>query len=238
MKIGILTICTGNYVIFFDEFYKSCQDLFLTDHEKVFFAFTDGSILDSHNINKIYQPRLGWPYDTMMRFNMFNSIRSELESMDYIFFFNVNMKFIEKIGDEVIPKEENDYLMGVNHPGYFNTEDEIDLPYERRFESSMCVPYGLGRVYYQGCFNGGRSSEFLKMSEELEKMISSDLSIGITPIWHDESALNWYYLPRNPLTLPPSYAYPESSNMGKGVDKKIIQVDKNRFGGHWNLRNR
>jgi hypothetical protein len=165
---------------------------------------------------------------------MFNSIASELSDMDYLFFFNVNMKIIESIEDDIIPGIENDYLMGVNHPGYYQTKNEFDLPYERRYESSFFVPYGSGKIYYQGCFNGGRSSDFLKMSKSLEDLISRDLSNGITPIWHDESALNWYYLSRNPLTLSPSYAYPES--WGANIDKKIIQIDKNKFGGHMELR--
>jgi hypothetical protein len=37
------------------------------------------------------------------------------------------MIFHEKIGEEVLPKREHSYLVGVNHPGFFNSLKEITL---------------------------------------------------------------------------------------------------------------
>lgn len=49
MKVGILYICTGKYIVFWEEFYKSCQKYFLSDSEcvKQYYVFTD--------VDKIYQ---------------------------------------------------------------------------------------------------------------------------------------------------------------------------------------
>jgi hypothetical protein len=232
MRIDILTICTGKYTIFFDELYESSEKYFLPGHDKRYFVFTDGEIKTNEKVIRIEQPKLGWPFDTMMRFKMFNSIRERLDA-DYVFFLNANMLFVDTVGDEVIPKEENHHLMGVIHPGY-QDKPNIMFPYERRPQSSVFIPNGQGVRYYQGCFNGGRTEEFMQMSSILEHSIDSDLSKSIVPLWHDESALNWYYSLKKPLTISPSYAYPESVDMK--IDKKILQLDKSKLGGHDYLR--
>lgn len=230
--INVLTICTGKYTLFFEQFYTSCEKYFLKNHQKKYYVFTDGVINNYENVIIIQQPKLGWPYDTMMRFKMFNSIEHLLDG-DYIFFFNINMKFLKEIREEVLPGKDNNYLMGVNHPGFYNKKKE-EFSYERRKLSNFYIPLDKGSIYYQGCFNGGRKKEFMRMSNILEKLIDDDLSKNIIPIWHDESALNWYYLNLNPLTLDPSYSYPESQSIP--FDKKIIQIDKSKIGGHLYLR--
>lgn len=233
MRIDILTICTGKYTMFFDGLYESSERHFLPGHEKRYFVFTDGHIQPRENVVRIEQEKLGWPFDTMMRFKMFNGAK-ELIDGDYVFFLNANMLFVDTVGDEVLPGPENDHLMGVVHPGYHDKQ-ESHYPYERRPQSSVFIPYGQGETYYQGCFNGGRTAEFMRMSEILESGIDSDLSKSIVPLWHDESALNWYYSLKKPLGVNPSYAYPESSAMP--MEKRIVQLDKSKLGGHEFLRN-
>jgi hypothetical protein len=165
---------------------------------------------------------------------MFNSISDVLIKEDYIFFLNANMLFNSEVNEEVIPTEENQFLMGANHPGFFNTIKQ-NFTYERRPESVFFIPMESGDYYYQGCFNGGSSEEFLKMSKILNDMIDIDLNNQIIPIWHDESALNWYYLNRNPLLLDSSYVYPEGWSIP--FTKKIIQRNKSSYGGYEYLRN-
>jgi len=233
MEINILTICTGKYISFFEGFYNSCEKYFLPNYQKNYFVFTDGDLIERGNINKIHQNKLGWPYDTMMRFKMFNQIKDQLKG-DYTYFFNINMLFVDFINDEVIPTKDNDYLMGVNHPGFYD-KPIIDFPYERNPNSNFNILFGQGSKYYQGCFNGGQTDSFMEMSAILENKIDDDLNKGIIPVWHDESALNWYYSEKNPLIVSPSYAYPESWVIE--MTKKIVQLDKSKYGGHSYLRN-
>lgn len=233
MNIGILIICTGRYRIFFKELYESSEKHFLKNHKKTYYVFTDSEIEEKENVKVFNQKFLGWPYDTMKRFHMFNSINNELINEDYLFFLNANMKFFEDVGEEVIPTNENDFLMGVNHPAFYTSKKEI-FTYERRKESSFYIPLTDGKYYYQGCFNGGKSKNFLEMSEILSNMIDKDLNNNIIPIWHDESALNWYYKNKNPLLMSPSYAYPESWALP--LKKIIVQLDKNKYGGYDHLR--
>ena len=212
MKIAIFTISLGKYNIFFDEFYSSVNNLFLTNSEKTFFVFTDTKFEEKNNLIQIEQKKLGWPFDTMNRFHFMCQIQDQLINYDYIFFFNINMKVIKEIGNEILPGEKNDYLMGCNHPLHFNWPID-SLPYERNIKSECYIPYGKGKTYYQGCFNGGRSKEFLEMSKVLKNKIDLDVSNNIIPIWHDESMLNYYYESKNPLTLNYTYIYPESYNL-------------------------
>lgn len=233
MNIGILIICTGRYNIFFEDLYLSCEKFFLTNHKKTYYVFTDNDLIQRENIVKINQSFLGWPYDTMKRFHMFNNSKEQLEKEDYLFFFNANMLVVDYIDETIIPDEKNNYLMGVNHPGFFG-RNKNEFTYERNINSQFYIPYNEGEFYFQGCFNGGRNNEFLEMSDLLSKKIDQDLEKNIIPIWHDESALNWFFLDKNPLGLHPKYAYPESWDLP--FEKKIIQRDKNKHGGYEYLR--
>ena len=233
MNIGILIICTGNYSVFFNSLYDSCEEFFLKKHKKTYYVFTDGEIYKKDNIVKFEQPHMGFPNDTLKRFHLFKQKHESLIKEDYLFFLNANMLCVSEVGDEIIPNQNSDFLMGVHHPGFYNKSNN-EYTYERNINSKFNIPYGQGTYYYQGCFNGGRSKEFLEMSDKLSGLIDVDLSNGIMPIWHDESALNWYFKDINPLLVNPGYSYPEGWSIP--FDSKIIQRDKNKFGGYDYLR--
>lgn len=233
MKIAILYICTGKYDIFWEGFYQSSEQYFLTDHEKHYFIFTDSkSIKENHSrIHKIDQDSLGWPYNTLMRFKFFRSIENELREFDYIYFFNSNMRFLTSVGEEVFPTEEEDGLLAVLHPGYFN-KTEKDFPYERNKRSLAYIK--KGKHYFMGGFNGGKAKNFLNLINELNKNIETDLTNGLIAIWHDESHLNAYLLHKNNRILSPAYGFGEGWALP--FDPKIIVLDKTKFGGHDFLR--
>ena len=229
--INIITICTGKYTRFFNDLYASAEKHFLPNHEKNYYVFTDGEIHNASNVIKIHQEQRPWPYSTMMRFHMFNKLL--LNDSDYVYFLNANMLFVDDVNEEAIPDSSNDNLMGVAHPGYYDKPMWL-LPYERNIISRLHIPLTIGKTYYQGCFNGGRAKEFMQMSNDLAALIDLDLKCGHIPVWHDESALNWYYCFRNPLILNPGYAYPEGWVLP--FQQKVLQLDKSKLGGHEYLR--
>jgi hypothetical protein len=238
MNIGLLIICTGKYSIFFNSLYESCEKHFLKNHKKTYYVFTDDESIESKsNIIKINQNRLGWPFDTLKRFSIFNKSKELLIKEDYLYFLNANMLCVDDVNEEIIPSVDNNYLAAVQHPGFYS-ESNNTFTYERNTKSNFYIPYGQGKNYYQGCFIGGRSVEFLNMSEYLDKLIDSDVENNIIPIWWDESALNWYYLDKNPLIIDRHYAYPEDQMyIGLDIKKtKILNRDKSKFGGHLFLR--
>lgn len=204
----------------------------MPQHKRTYYVFTDGEILNEPNIARIHQPVLGFPYDTMMRFDMFYKHKEVLEKEDYLYFLNANMLCVDYVNEEIIPNKNNDYLAAVHHPGFAGRPIN-EYTYERNPNSNFYIPYDKGIYYYQGNFNGGRTIEFLQMSERLNHLIKKDLANNIVPVWWDESALNWYLLNRNPLLISFQYAAPE----GWGIQNvKIMSRDKNKYGGHSYLR--
>jgi hypothetical protein len=270
MKVGIITIATGKYDIFVAGLVESCENNFLPDIEKEYIIFSDSDrIKSSERVTVVPQEKLGWPYDTMMRFHMFDSQREKLSEFDYLFFMNANLKIVSHIGEDILKTEGTCGIIATVHPGVYVRFVTPDLnvgqvgryqreifylnkklyPLERREKSSFYVPFGEEFVYFQGCFNGGETEKFLSMSKILKDLMNKDLESKIIPLWHDESALNWYLNDKNPKALDPSFAYPDAgADIGNPeIDvytrviqdfgsPKIIQLDKSLHGGHGFLR--
>ena len=215
-KIAILYICTGKYSALWREFYESFEERFLTECKKEYFVFTDSPTLeyvgDHSKIHLIPQEALAWPYATLLRFHMFNRIAVDLTGFDYIFFFNANAFAVGKITQEMILPQGKDDLSLVRHPAYRN-DKPFQFPYDRNFKCNACIPYGLGRVYVQGCLIGGTAQAFLHMSQTIANQIDEDLKRNVIALWHDESYLNKYILKhKNFRLLGIEFANPLSSD--------------------------
>ncbi|ULQ57420.1 hypothetical protein KJS94_04295 [Flavihumibacter rivuli] len=238
MKIGVLYICTGKYDIFWKDFYLSSEEFFLPGNLKEYFVFTDASVLYAEelgNVHKIFEPRKGWPYDTLMRFHCFSKVIEKLRKFDYVFFFNANALFVRPINQPmVIPSDNRTDLIGVIHPGYY-LKRKKDYPYERdQRRSKAYIGKKEGNLYYQGCLNGGSSEAYIQLIQTLKKNVQEDLDKGIIAKWHDESHLNRYFIDHPPFSLDPSFSYPEGSDLP--FRPMILMRDKNRLGGHDFLR--
>lgn len=151
-QVAILYIALGRYIVFWKDFYESCEK-YLENCNKHYFIWTDNTDFDysdNPNVTVIHMTKRGWPYDSLLRFEMFYDKRKELEKYDYVFFFNANMQFINRTDiTEIAPREWNDGLMGGLHPGRSGDEksDNPDnFPYERRPESTAYIPYGGGET--------------------------------------------------------------------------------------------
>lgn len=240
MKIGILYICTGTYEFFWKSFYQSAEQFFLQGYpwSREYFVFTDapsiyGEEIDPH-IHRIYQENLGWPGNTMKRFEMFLRIREQLENeMDYLFFFNANMEFLAPVGEDILPTGKDNGMVGALHSWYFD-QYKWNYPYERRRLSSAFIPYWKGKHYFQGSLLGGTTSAFLKMCETCNRWIDLDLLNNLIPIWHDESMVNKYFLLYPPKILDCRYNYCERRNLP--IEKKILYKDKTKYFSFENLK--
>lgn len=211
-RVGILYICTGEYIAFWEKFYKSFEKFFLPESYKEYFVFTDASsIYDEQNndrIHRIYQENLGWPGNTLFRYQIFMKQKERLKKFDWLYFLNANAICKQTIREEFMPAEG---LLFVQHPGYFN-KSSFRFPYEHRKKSTAYIPYGKGKTYICGGVNGGESKKFLRLIEELSARIDQDYKNGIIAKWHDESQINKYMLQLKEeeyKVLSPSYCYPE-----------------------------
>lgn len=238
MKIAILYICTGKYDIFWKDFYLSCEKNFIKEAEKEYFVFTDAPKIEfeseSKNIRKIYQENLGWPNNTLMRYDIFLKAQDQIASFDYCFFFNANLIFMKPIAAAEFLPHNQQKLVACLHPGFYN-KPKNKLPYDRNKNSLAYIPYGSENNYFQGAINGGITSEFIKAMKELDGNIKKDLENNIVATWHDESHWNKFLLGRTDVKiLTPSYLYPEGQDLP--FEKKILMIDKSKYGGHDNMR--
>jgi histo-blood group ABO system transferase len=198
-NIGLLIVATGRYIEFVAPLIESAEKHFCRNHNVTYFVFTDGQAPQAPNVVSIYQQRLGWPYDTMMRLPMYYQSRDYFKDMDYLFACDADMLFVDEVGDEILGD-----LVGTLHPGYVGSKGT----YEHRPISTAYIHPREGRCYYAGGFNGGKRDEFLKLTQTISENIKTDLDRDIIAVWHDESHLNRYYASNPPtITLTPSYCY-------------------------------
>lgn len=219
MKVGLLIIATNKYIQFLQPLIESADKYFLPNQEVTYFVFTnkDINIESSRDIVKIDVEHKEWPWMTLGRYKIFSNNSDELSEMDYLYYCDVDMKFVDIVGDEILSDR-----VATQHPGYY---ERRGTP-EYRPESLAYVSLNEEMQYFAGGFNGGSSKEFLKMSEIISENINKDYSNGIIAIWHDESHMNRYFIDNKPTKiLTPSYCYGESMNIP--FEKKLIALDKN-----------
>jgi histo-blood group ABO system transferase len=215
----MLVIATGKYTRFVGPLLESANEHFLPGHEKTVFCFTDGIADDP--IVTVPVDHLDWPGPTLKRYHYFSDAAERLKDMDYLFYSDADMLFVDKVGDEVLGD-----LVATEHPGFYNKRPQ-DFSYERRLKSKAYMPPRVGRKYFAGGFNGGKRENFLQMSRVIRGWVDDDQRHGITAVWHDESYMNKYMFMHPPSTiLSPSYCFPESWNH-LPFPRKLLALDKN-----------
>lgn len=216
-NIGITVMATGKYIQFVPPLVESAKKHFCTNHNVTFYVFTDQDFPSTDNIVTIYQGRLGWPFDTMMRFHAYALQKDLLSREDYLYACDADMLFVGDVGDEILSD-----LVSTQHPGFVGQRGS----YETRPISKAYISDREGDQYFCGGFYGGNSHEFLKMASICAKNILTDLGNGFIAVWHDESHLNRYFVDHKPTKiLTPSYCYPESWKLP--YTKRLLALDKN-----------
>ena len=225
MKICILNIATNKYIQFVEQLLESVEENFLNGHDISALVFTDHEIEEVSDNVKISQiDHEPWPVPTLKRYHYFTKEKEYISQFDYCFYMDVDMRIEDKVGDEIFGD-----LVATQHPGFW-WKDKEQFSYERRPQSTAYVPEGEGKMYYAGGFNGGKTEEFLKMSEVIADRVTKDLEKGVIALWHDESHMNRYMIDNPPtLSLTPSYCFAEEQmqNPDYPFKPKIIALKKN-----------
>lgn len=158
-----------------------------------------------------------WPFPTLLRYHLFLQQEELLKEYDYIFYCDVDMRFVNVVGDEIL----GDGLTAAQHPMYA-LSSQYWPPYEPNPQSACYIPRpgkiindkGKPRfmpLYYAGGFQGGKSDMWIQAMKEMKRMIDHDLDMNYVPIWNDESAWQEYLFKNEPsIVLTPSYIYPDS----------------------------
>lgn len=229
MNVGIICLANGPYSIFIDNLINSCEEKFLPKYNKEYFIITDKK--DNYtlrtNSHTIIKPRNGWPLDCLLRPQYSLELENKIKHLDYIYFFNANIYIYSEINEDILPDESG--LIGVEHP-YYNHRQNLLFTYDRNPNTQAYIPLGEGSIYYQACFWGGVTKNFIKLNKTVTKWVNQDIKNGVEPIWLDESYLNKYFLLNPPKTLSSLYAWPENFPVYENSPTiKIVQLEKSNY---------
>lgn len=214
-NVGMLIVATGKYTVFVEDLVKSARKNFLPNHKLTFFVFTDGDILQDHDIVRCSHQRVGWPYDTLVRHYASYNYKEVLKSMDYLFYCDADTVFGGVIGEEILGD-----LVGAQAIYHINNTE----PYNIQKNSVAYVPEEKRGKYCSGSFYGGKAKEYIKMMDKVVEQIEQDWVQGFFAKHHDESYLN-HYLAHYPHTKISPYCIIDC-NLHPELPKKILQVEK------------
>ncbi|MBI3900679.1 MAG: hypothetical protein HY324_00850 [Chlamydiia bacterium] len=221
-KVGFLVVATGKYIQFVEPLLTSARQHFCKGHDVTYFVFTDSDFPAAEDVIVRFHPKMGWPYDTLLRYEAFDRIADLLCKQDYLFASDADMLFCGDVGEEMFSKR-----VATQHPGF---DPSSPFPrkrgsYETDPDSTACVYDHEGTHYFAGGFYGGEAKEVLQAVKTILKRIYQDLEKGIIAEHHDESQWNRYCIDYPPtLILNPSYCYPESWDLP--YPKKLLALDK------------
>ncbi len=234
-KVGILYIVTGRYVVLWPEFIESLREKFLPDCEKHVYLFSDQDdfFTPAPDITYIHMEHRPWPYSTLLRYHTFLEHVDKWQDCDYMFYLNADYIFWKTVTRDMIFPGPEGGIISVLVPKCVDAAPD-EFPYERSPESRACIPFGQGKYYYAGGFNGGPAKDFLAMSRAIDEATQDDLDRGVIAAWHDESQLNRYLLDNPPaVVLPKTYLWSESWMTRKSRKFAICGTrDKGRYGGY------
>ena len=242
LTIGIFCVCTGNYVNYVEQLIESVEKYFLTDYKKCYFISTDQEKYISNVcsklevkffIDKIYKK--GFPLDTLYRYKYIlnHGVNVEL-CCDVLYYLDVDMRILEKIGSEVLPTKEKP-LVGTYHPGFYYKDNKNGAIETNPKSTAFVSTKDYVNKYIAGGFNGGVTHYFLMMARDIQNKIDIDKNNDIIAVWHDESQLNRYMVSNINLFkfLIPDYCYPENYHEDIPGIQKILALDKK----HDDIRN-
>lgn len=201
-KIAICVMATGAFNASAHSLVESGRRFFCLNHDVTYFIFTDGSqVPQAKDVVRVDQTHLGWPFDTLKRFHVYDTHAALFDSFDYIFSIDANMVFVAPVADEILSE-----LVATQHPAFLKKRGA----YENKKISSAYVGCHEGQHYFTGRFYGGTKFEFLQLLKAVKKQVDVDLAKNYFARWHDESYLNRYFIDHPPTRiLNPSYCYPE-----------------------------
>ena len=229
MKIAFVTIATNKYISFAENLLDSLgqfafmdanvkTDLFVFSNIPQIFDLKNGRI----KAKGIMTTHVPFPLISLLRYHYYSSCQ-QLEEYDYVFHIDCDMQLMDHVGHEILGER-----VCTLHPGFLTENLPENFPYDRNISSNAYIKIGSGTNYYQNCFQGGTSKEFLNMCNVLKIKCEEDLRKNYIALWHDESYMNRYMVTNPPtVVLPPTYAQPQSwPSFGP---TKIMHLDKNHL---------
>ncbi|CAN0517534.1 unnamed protein product [Rangifer tarandus platyrhynchus] len=162
--IGLTVFAIKKYVVFLRLFLETAEKYFMVGHKVTYYVFTDRPA-DVPQIalqagRQVVVLHVGsyrrWQDISMHRMEMISNFSRQrfLREVDYLVCLDVDMKFSDHVGVEILAP-----LFGTLHPGFY-AADRQSFTYERRPLSRAYIPRDEGDFYYAEAFSGGRSLRF------------------------------------------------------------------------------
>ncbi|KAM7238303.1 hypothetical protein CapIbe_009823 [Capra ibex] len=239
--IGLTVFAIKKYVVFLRLFLETAEKYFMVGHKVTYYVFPDRPA-DVPQIalragRQVVVLHVGsyrrWQDISMHRMEMISNFSRQrfLHEVDYLVCLDVDMKFSDHVGVEILAP-----LFGTLHPGFY-AADRQSFTYERRPLSRAYIPRDEGDFYYAGGFFGGSVPEVYRLTTACHQAMTADQAQGIEAVWHDESHLNRYLLSHKPSkVLSPEYLWDERMLQRPPLLRKLryVAVPKN----HGEIRNR
>ncbi len=194
MKVALSVIATGKYTRFLCGLLGTAYEFFCPGHDVRILVFSDSAVPKHHqNTILIPTPHEPWPGPTLHRYRTMLRADDTLEGCDYVYYLDVNSRFVRPVGEEVFGD-----LAATVHYGFCEAPRR-QWTYETRYASRAHVaPAERGRHYYCGGFQGGRAGIYLAAMRSMAAATDADERRGITACWHDESHWNRYLIDHPP----------------------------------------
>lgn len=227
-KVALLFICLNYpYWQYAKDAIEGARDRFLKNHNVDIFLWSDMDEDCHYGATVIPTEPIEWPMPTLMRFHLFLQEEARLKDYDYIFYCDLDMKFVADIGDEIL----GDGLTAAQHPMYA-LRPGLAFPLEPNPMSTAYIR--VPEYYFAGGFQGGTSETFISAMKTMRRAIDKDFSNNYVARWNDESHWNRYLFDNPPsVVLDPSYVYPDTlideyykKVWGRDYTPKIITVTK------------
>lgn len=211
MSTTLVCVVNGSvYESFAEDLFRSAEEFFHPTQQVKFLMLQGPS---------------GWPAATMYRHHI---LAQHMPNTGFVFLSDADMRFENHVGEEIVGSSA---ITATLHPGYVTSAVGLK-PYENRPESAAYVRSHQEENYYCGGFIGGSRQRMLNLSREIANIIDIDRFNDITPVWHDESALNKVLAWKPPeIILSPSYCYPDNDAYYKTLwaqeyQRKLVALDK------------
>lgn len=215
-SVSLVVIATGRYQEFVPALVAGAK-LHVLGLERIY-VMSDATPDPDEMVTWLPWGHMPWPYPTLLRYRAMTAYRDVLRDSEVLVYLDVDMRIQRNI--ELPPMEGT---FAVRHPGYVAVGPD-ELPYERRVESTSCISLGKGTSYFAGGVQGGHGVAYLEACATIAGWIQADLSNGVVPLWHDESAWNRYCVMHEPeFVLPHTYCSPEYHEQ---ADAFIVALDK------------
>lgn len=231
MKVSIIFIGTGKYLNFLPKYYENIHKYFLPNTEKKFFVFTDGEGDYPDDISYYNQEHLNWPFITLKRFEIINKAKDKIKDSDWLVFLDADTLVVDEILEEEFFSDKK--YFGVHHPCHYlkmPPHDKLPAAFETNKKSLAYFDvYSIEpKIYFQGCFWGGKTPYILNAIDILQARVDEDLSKNIVALWHDESHLNKFFHEyiEDVNVFSPSFAYPEVFSDYCNFNPKIVHLAK------------